>query len=345
MTNSSKPEVQVFAGIDVSARELIVVVHCGTEDRETVTTFRNNAAGHKALLAYLLRGNGRARVCLEASGNYSLDLALTLQAHRQVEVSVVNPRRARRFAESLGERSKTDPVDAGVLCEYAARMPWVAWQPPSSLALRLRAITRAIESLGVMHTQEKNREHALASSQALPAMVIQEMRRHQRYLEHRMERLRREALRLIARDRELDRRFRLMLTVPGIGQTSALHILGELVVLSDTLDARQWVAFSGIDPSQFTSGTSVQKRPRISRGGSHLRRALYMPALVAVRHEPHLRAFYQRLLSRGKAGLQAVVAVMRKLLHALFAMFRSNSPMTGPSSAPFELTNKLAAVA
>jgi hypothetical protein len=92
---------------------------------------------------------------LEASGNYSLDLALSLQGHRQVEVSVVNPRRARDFAKSLGERGKTDLVDACVLCEFAARMPWVAWQPPSSLALRLRAITRAIEALGVMQTQEK----------------------------------------------------------------------------------------------------------------------------------------------------------------------------------------------
>ena len=135
-----------------------------------------------------------------------------------------------------------------------------------------------------------------------------------------------------------------MLTVPGIGQTSALQILGELVVLSDTLDARQWVAFSGIDPSQFTSGTSVQKRPRISRGGSrHLRRALYMPALVAVRHAPHLRAFYQRLLSRGKARLQAVVAVMRKLLHALFAMFRSNQSYDGSKLCPIGLTTRLAA--
>lgn len=213
--------------------------------------------------------------------------------------------------------------------------------PPSSLALRLRAITRAIEALGVMHTQEKNREHALASSQALPALVIQEM---QRYLEHRMERLRREALRLITRDRELDRRFRLMLTVPGIGETSALHILGELVVLSDTLDARQGGAFAGIDPSQFTSGTSVQKRPRISRGGSrHLRRALYMPALVALRREPHLRACYQRLLSRGKARLQAVVAVMRKLLHALFAMFRSNQSYDGSKLCSIELPATLAA--
>jgi len=110
--NSSEAEVRVFAGIDVSARELSVAVRCGSEDEKAVKTFGNNAAGHKALLAYLLQGNVRARVCLEASGNYSLDLALTLQAHRQVEVSVVNPRRARRFAESLGQRSKTDPVDA-----------------------------------------------------------------------------------------------------------------------------------------------------------------------------------------------------------------------------------------
>src|SRR6202165_5339060 len=213
----STAEVSTFAGIDVSGHELSVALRRGQgDDKPAMAKFPNQPSGHKALIACLLRGGGRVRVCLEASGNYSLDLALTLQAHRQVEVSVVNPRRARRFAESLGERSKTDPVDAGVLCEYAARMPWVAWQPPSSLALRLRAITRAIEALGVMHTQEKNREHALATSQALPVMVIQEMRRHQRYLEHRMERLRREALRLIARDRGLERRFSLIVIVTRI---------------------------------------------------------------------------------------------------------------------------------
>jgi transposase len=186
--------------------------------------------------------------------------------------------------------------------------------------------------------------HALGSSQALPALVLRERQRHQRYLEHRMKQLRREARRLIARDPELDRRYRLMLTVPGIGETSALPILGEWVVLSDRADARQWVAFSGLDPSVFTSGTSVEKRPPISRGGSrHQRRALYMPALVALRREPHRRGFYERLLSRGKARLQAVVAVMRKLLHALFAMFRSNQPYGGSKLCPMELITKGAA--
>ncbi len=324
-------EVHTFAGIDVSSRELSVALRRGQgEDKPAVAKFSNHPSGHKALLAHLLRGGRPVRICLEASGNYSLDLALTLQAHRQVEISVINPRRARRFAESLGERSKTDPVDARVLCDFAARMPWVRWQPPSPVALHLRALTRAIADLGAIHTQQNNRAHAAAASQALPALVVKEMQRHQKYLEQRMTRLRREALRLIADDPELDRRFRLLLTTTGIAETSALQILGELAVLPEMLDARQWVAFSGLDPRLFKSGKSVEKRARISRGGSrHLRRALYMPALVALRRDPYLRGFYQNLLARGKARLQAVVAVMRKLLHALFAMFRSNQPYDG----------------
>jgi len=188
-------------------------------------------------------------------------------------------------------------------------------------------VTRAIADLGVIHTQQNNRAHASAASQALPVLVVKEMQRHQKYLEQRMTRLRREALRLIAGDPELDRRFRLMLTTTGIAETSALQILGELVVLPD---AHQWVAFSGLDPRLFKSGKSVEKRPRISRGGSrHLRRALYMPALVALRRDPYLRGFYQNLVAHGKARLQAVVAVMRKLLHALFAMFRTNQSYDG----------------
>ena len=108
-----------FAGIDVSALELSVALRRGeNDDKPAMAKFRNNASGHKALLARLIRGDGgRVRVCMEASGNHGLDLALTLHAHRQVEISVVNPRRARRFAESLGERSKTDPVDAREVME------------------------------------------------------------------------------------------------------------------------------------------------------------------------------------------------------------------------------------
>src|SRR6202162_694968 len=222
MSNRSQVVVEGFAGLDVSAREISVARRQGKEEKHVVASFANNVSGHKALLVYLVLGTKRVRVCLEASGNYSLDLALALHAHGQVEVSLVNPRRARRFAESLGERSKTDPVDARVLCEYAARIPWVRWQPPSPVALHLRALTRAIADLGVIHTQQNNRAYAAAASQALPVLVVKEMQRHKKYLEQRMTRLRREAVRLIACDPELDRRFRLMLTTIGIAETSAL---------------------------------------------------------------------------------------------------------------------------
>src|SRR5215469_18722103 len=139
----SQPAAEAFAGLDVSAREIKVARVQRQGENPILATFGNNASGHKALLAFVLERTERVRVCLEASGNYSLDLALALHAHPQVEISVLNPRRARRFAESLGERSKTDPVDSHVLCQYARRMPWVPWVPPSGLALRLRGLTRA----------------------------------------------------------------------------------------------------------------------------------------------------------------------------------------------------------
>ncbi len=324
----------VFVGIDVSARELAVALQ-GGDELEVVRPFANSAAGHQALCRYIRRGRQRVRVCVEASGNYSLDLCLALHAIPEIELSVINPRLARRFAESLGTRSKTDSVDARVLCLYAQRMPPVPWRPPSAASLNLRSLTRAIEAFTRMLAQEKARQHASQASHALPRLVVQELKRHQRYLEQRIERLRREAVRIISGDPDLTRSFRLLQTTPGVAEASGLQLLGELAVLPTTLDARQWVAHSGLDPKHHRSGTSVEWAPRLSKlGNRRLRRALYMPALVAVRHDPHLRRFYERLCGHGKAPLQAIAAVMRKLLHAFHAMFRLDQPYDGARLCP-----------
>jgi transposase len=140
---------------------------------------------------------------------------------------------------------------------------------------------------------------------------------------------------MIASDAILAQRFKLMITIPGIAETSALQVLGELATLSPELSARQWVAHSGLDPVHEDSGTSVHRRSRISRAGSRqLRRALYMPALVAAQRDPHLRAFYQLLQSRQKAKLQALIAVARKLLQAIYGIFRSQTPYDGNKLFP-----------
>ena len=165
--------------------------------------------------------------------------------------------------------------------------------------------------------------------------VQQDLKRSLRDLDRRMEKMRRQALAVIAQDAELRPLFALLLSIPGIGEISALNLLGELALLAPGLTVRQWVAHSGLDPAHHESGTSVHQRSRISRAGNrYLRRALYMPALVAVRHDPCLRTFYRSLLARHKAKLQALIAVARKMLHAIFGMFRWRTAYDGPLLFP-----------
>ena len=119
--------------------------------------------------------------------------------------------------------------------------------------------------------------------------------------------------------------------MPGIAQASAIQLLGELLVLPAELSARQWVAHAGLDPRHERSGSSLNKPARISKAGNaHLRHAGYMPALVATRVDPHVRAYYQQLLERrGFKKIQALCAVMRKLLHAIHGMLRTDTPFQG----------------
>jgi transposase len=317
----------VWCGIDVSATQLVVAVlgDACTQQRN----FENRAAGHRALVAWLQRQAGTTQVCLEATGIYSLDLALALHAADRIAVSVLNPKIVCRFAETL-RRSKTDTADAQVLAEYARRMPFLAWCPPTATALRLRAITRHLAALVKQHTAVSNQLHAAQASVLMPACVRQDLRRSLRSLERSRQRMRREGMELVQHDSELARRFTLLQTVPGIGEASALYLLAELLLLPAGLSVRQWVAHSGLDPKHHQSGSSVQKASRISRNGNHhLRQALYMPALVAVRHDPYLRAFYDALQQRHKRKMQALVAVSRKILHAIYGMFRSDCAYDG----------------
>jgi transposase len=316
-------------GIEVSAKKLVVRMR-RQEDLEPLRNFPNTPEGHGMILRYLPRAGRVVRVCLESTGLYGLDLALALSEQEGIEVMVANPRAVRHFAHALMRRSKNDPLDAGVLEEFAARMPFQPWVRPSPTALALHALARRLRELVEMQTAEKNRQHAAGLSQAIPAVVRRDLARSLRAQERALQRLTRQARQLIAQDPQMTERFALLDSVPGIGETSAVQLLGELGVLAPDLEARQWVAYAGLDPREYTSGSSLHKKPRLSKAGNkHLRHALFMPALVAVQHDPHLGAFYRHLLAKGKFKMQALVAVMRKLLHALHAMFKTHQPYDG----------------
>ena len=318
-----------YCGIEVSAKELLVALR-REEQRLPLKSFPNAPEGHRAVARYLVRKGRRVRVCLESTGVYGLDLALLLEKRTGLEVMVANPRAVRHFAQALMQRSKTDPLDAVMLLEFAARMPFQAWPPPTKTVLHLCALARRLEALTELSTAEKNRLHAARAAQALPEVVRQDLERSIAFHQRALDRLTRQARKLIARDPGLQERFEYLDSVPGIATASAMGLLAELAMLSPDLDVRQWVAAGGLDPREHSSGSSVHQKARISKAGNrHLRRALYMPALVAVRFDPHLRAFYQHLLARGKPKMQALVAVMRKLLHAIFGMFKHHQPYDG----------------
>lgn len=330
---AGKAEARLYCGIDVSAAELVVVVLMESGPMRS-KSFANHARGHRALVAWLRKLGRAARVSLEATGIYSLDLALALEAAEGIEVAVLNPRLVNRFAETM-RRSKTDKADAEVLSEYSLRMPFEPWRRPSQSALALRGIARHLAALTVDHTRQKNRLGTAQASLAMPGCVVRDLKRGLQALERRMAGLRREARAVAAGDAELERRFHLLRSVPGIAEWSGIQLLGELSLLAPELTARQWAAHSGLDPAHTVSGSSVRKPSRISRAGNrNLRRALYMPALVGAHYDPHLKAFYASLLERGKAKLQALIAVARKMLHAIYGMFRSNSTYDGARLFP-----------
>ncbi len=320
---------QADVGVDVSQTVLDVAVRLPS-GQQCTAQFANTVAGHRKLIKWLTQAGRSARVVLEATGVYSLDLAVALHDAKRVDVMVVNPRAARQFAEACLQRSSTDATMAVALQHYATRMEFVPWSPPSPTIRAVRAIARRIATLTQAKGADLNRLHAAGATSTTPAVIANDIAVNVRHFARRIAALERQAVALITHDPELQTAYQRLLSVRGIAQTTAIQLLGELLVLPTDMTARQWVAHSGLDVRHVDSGTSVHKRPRISKqGNAHVRRILYMPALVASQHDPHVRAFYEQLLASGKAPTQALTAIMRKLLHAIHGMLRTNTDFDG----------------
>lgn len=319
----------LLCGVDVGSKELAVAVDPGT-GRVWEGVFANSAAGHRKLMRRLSRSKGTAHVCVEATGIYHLDLCLALDQEKGIEVMVANPRTTKDFARAQLRRSKTDRTDALSLLEFVRRMDFERWTPPSRPILTLRALSRRIQALLVTRSQEKNRRHADESVEATPPAIHESIERHIDAINAEIESLTASALDVVGQDETLASRFAHLVSVKGIADASAITLLAELSVLPADMTARQWVAHSGLDPKHSESGTSVKAAVRISTvGNRHLRAALFLPAMVASQHEPRVQAFYEQLLARGKKPMQALVAVMRKLLHAIHGMFLRDADFDG----------------
>lgn len=316
--------MKVFAGIDVGAKSVVLGWRQGGRavGKETIV---QSAEGHQQLVKRL-RALRPERIVLEATGIYYLDLAVAL-AHANLPVSVINPKSFHHFAKLKLAGSKTDGIDAQLLAEYGERMTPAAWVAPDADRLALRDLGRQINRLAHTRTQAKNRLHALRAKSSTLALLIEDELEAIAMLNRRIERLTEAARDLLGKHPELASQLQLLDGAKGVAEASAIAILAELCVLPETMRATQLARYAGLDVRLCQSGTSVNKTPRLSKtGNAYLRAALYMPALSAVRYDPRAKAFYEALQRRGKKKLQALCAVMRKMLMGLWACLKTGQP-------------------
>lgn len=318
----AKREKELHAGIDIGSKILNVALRLLTGEVKDLT-FDNTSDGRRKLVSLLTKGGRPARVVLEATSLYGLDLCLALD-DAEVQVMVVNPRAARRFAEAQMLRAKTDRVDSRMLLEFLRRMEFVSWTRPSTARLTVRMYARRIADLVKQQTAEKNRLHALRATSATPVAILEDLEAGLANLNERIEALTTAAETFIKDDAELAPLYQALDDVKGVGPTSAIAILGELLLLPSDMTCREVVAHAGLDPRpKETGGPKMGVRSISKIGNSHLRGALWMPAMTAAVHNPAVKAHYGALVARGKLRMVAMTAVCRKLLQVFWRMLQT----------------------
>ena len=316
-------------GIDVGAKDLVVSVRHKCKVQHT-KTFSNNHPVCKQIIKLCKKYSkyGAVRVAMEATGAYYLDAAITLSEIENIDLIVANPRATKAFAQAIMERNKTDKVDSIMLALFAEKMDYPLWERPSDKAIQLRYFARMIHSFSVYKAKSSNHLHALQSFSNSPKELIEMINSEIEFFEKLMEKAKKEVIVIIQADLELKKSFELLQTIKGIGELSAIQILAEILLIPQGLSHKQWVAFAGLDPRHYQSGTSINKKPRISKAGNrYFRKALFMPALAAARNDTYVKQYFEHLVeNRRLSKLQAITAIMRKLIHAIHGMLLRKKP-------------------
>lgn len=304
-------------GIDISKKTFDVTLL--KDNKAKSKKFDNNIKGFSQLNQWLqTRGVDTAHACMEATGSYSLKLAEYLYENN-FKVSVVNPARIKGFAISKLSRVKTDKADSELIAKFCQVMQPELWQPTALHIQELQQWVKRLDALIANKNQESNRLDCSASN------VVGHIKRHIEFLEKEIKEVEVIIANYIKNHKDLEDRSKLLDSIPGIGEKTIAVILSFLPVENFT-SAKQVVAFIGLSPKPRQSGSSLRGASRISKtGNSELRKAFYMPALIAIRFNPIVKDFAQRLESAGKSKMTIVVAAMRKLIHLIYGILKTKT--------------------
>ncbi len=314
---------KVHLGIDVSKRTLdacILPEDASQEGESFVVT--NDQEGVEEILSRLAKlGTSVELAVMEATGRYER-LAATMLAANGISVAIVNPRQARDFAKAIGKLAKTDKIDSFVLARVARAVEPRISVIPDEEAQRLQGILARRRQLIDMLVSENNR------TRMAPKALAKRIRAHIEWLEKEIERIDANLDRAIEDNAAFKANEALLRSVPGVGRVLSRTLLAELPELG-TITHKRLCALVGVAPFNRDSGQRRGKREAWG-GRAPVRAVLYMSALVATRHNPHIKEFYERLVAAGKPKKVALVACMRKLLSILNALMRDRATWRCP---------------
>lgn len=314
--------MSIIIGIDIAKLKFdgVVLLENGKQKHKI---FTNDSIGFEACRQWLKQlGLEKVHACLEATGHYGEACALFLHEQGHT-VSIINPARIKAYAKSEGVRTKTDKVDAATIARFCKAQCPPAWTPPSPVERELKELYRCLQGLledrtKIMNRLEKQREASSPVTKVWKHMLAT--------VEKQILKVEKRLQKLVHSHEALRAQVVLLSSIPGIGTKTAIAVLAELPSMESFQSAKEVAAYAGLTPSVHQSGSSVNGRGKLSKvGNPRLRKALYMPAVVAQRYNPLLKAFCQRLADKGKCKMVILAAVMRKLLHIMFGVLKTKT--------------------
>lgn len=314
----------ITLGIDVSKAKIdCCIFPSGLTGKRKTKRFDNAQCGFVKLVKWLTELDvnlSDTRAVMEATSVYHENLAHFLY-DMGLTICIANPARVRAFAKGLSMLNKTDKADSEALVYYANTVKLATWQPEKENVRILKALLNRYAVLEEDLQREKNRLEKAQSTQTVPQVLLS--------INIRIQQLEQEIIRLdetisshVNGDSELKNDLALLTTIPAVGRKTGLLMLG-LLRSHDFEKASQVAAYVGLVPIHFQSGSSVNKRSRLSKAGdSKIRSSLFMPSVVALQYNPHIKALYQRLREKGKPKMLIVGAAMRKLVHLCYGVLK-----------------------
>ena len=326
-----KKIVKQVAAIDVAQKELVVCLgrmyDDWTPELYAHKTFANGAKGFEALLAWVQKHSDQSiaiRFVMEATGVYHEALAYFLE-EKDKEVTIVLPSKISSYMRTLDVKTITDKTASEAIARFGIERKLDTWKRPKDIFRKLRQLTRERDQIVEERTMVKNQLHADRTEAYSNKSSLARINARIKILNKQEQEIKTEIAELLSSDTEIKKTVVLICSLSGIGLLTAAIVLAETNGFNLIRNKRQLASYAGFDVREKQSGTSIKGKPKISKkGNKHLRKAMHLPALSAIRHDQRFKAVFARLVSKHGIKMKAAVAVQRRLLEMIYTIYKTN---------------------